>query len=115
MKHCDKLLLLLVRACARELTLSTEIDSSSVLPPADALAGDTPVSDGDAAVTADVLHVGAAVWVVRTRRDWSSGSPEGLAAVQVLLVLLENLAGVGRGNRCEQDTLGERGGGGEWV
>ena len=53
-------------------------------------------------MTADVLHVGAAVWVVRTRRDWSSGSPEGLAAVQVLLVLLENLACVGRGNRCER-------------
>ena len=66
-------------------------------------------------MTTDVLEVGTAAWVVGTGGDWSGGRPEGLAAVQVLLMLLEHLreergqrrGGVGRGGEREGEGGGE--------
>ena len=59
-------------------------------------------------MAADVLQVRATVCVVGTRCYRSGGSPEGLAAIQVLLVLLEDLRGRGEGT-----GQGEERGGGE--
>ena len=73
--------------------MSADINSSSVLPPADALPGDTPVSEGHAAVTAHEFHVGPAAGVVGTACGRGGDSPQGSTAVKVLLVLFEDLNG----------------------
>ena len=59
-------------------------------------------------MAADVLQVRATVCVVGTRCYRSGGSPEGLAAIQVLLVLLEDLCGRGEGRGQGEERGGER-------
>ena len=81
--------------------MSTDIDGCSVLPPADALPSDTPVSEGHTAATAHELHVRRTAWVVSTCCSWSGDGPEGCTAVIVLLVLLEDLEGGGGGRGGE--------------
>ena len=71
--------------------MSADINSGSVLPPADALPGDTPVSEGHAAVTAHEFHVRPTTGVVCTTCGRGGDSPQGSTAVKVLLVLLEDL------------------------
>lgn len=88
--------------------MSADINSGSVLPPADALPGDTPVSEGHAAVTAHEFHVRPTTGVVSTSCGRGGDSPQGSTAVKVLLVLLEDLHGEGIVNMDGE----EEGGGG---
>lgn len=88
--------------------MSADINSGSVLPPADALPGDTPVSEGHAAVTAHEFHVRPTTGVVCTSCGRGGDGPQGSTAVKVLLVLLEDLHGEGIVNMDGE----EEGGGG---
>ena len=73
------------------LTLSTAVDSSPVDPPANALSGHPPVSDGDTAVTQHVLEVAGAALVIGTGSHRRGVSPESLTAIEILLVFLQHL------------------------
>ncbi len=91
-----------------ELTITTAVGSSAVLPPPDALACHTPLHRWDAAWAAQLheeaddyrtpmqgqswAHLGtatAAVGVVRQAEHGGSSTPEGTAPVRITLVLLE--------------------------
>ena len=74
-----------------ELTFSTDVDGSSVLPPANPLPRHSPVGDRNTAVAADILEETTTILVVGTGGNRCSVGPKGSAAIKILLVLLKYL------------------------